>query len=148
MHGNDVAQVVRSLLSGTQIGDGWHRYTGSNNAAAEVGGCLTDAGPTAGLRFKATRSYQYQSTPAFAKETVYAFGTARSAQKDFTASTRLLDSCSSFTVDGATWTVARMPVTAIGDQTVRYRFNGSVPTAAGKVPTSPRPRCGYVGWRP
>ena len=27
-----------------------------------------------------------------------------------------------------------MPVAAIADQTVRYRLNGSVPTASGKVP--------------
>ena len=129
------AQVVRSLLSGTQIGDGWHKYAGGDGSASEVGGCLTDAKPSAGLRFTASRSYQYQTTTAFADETVYAFGTARSARRDFNASTRLLDSCSSFTMDGNTWTVARMPVTAIADQTARYSFNGSVPNATGdKVP--------------
>jgi hypothetical protein len=128
-------QVVRSLLSGPQIGDGWHKTTGSDGAAGEVGGCLTGTSDPAGLRFTATRSYQYLTTPAAADESVYAFGTARSARRDFNASTRLLDSCSSFTIDGSTWTVARMPVTAIADQTARYRFSGSVPNAAGdKVP--------------
>ncbi|MDQ1600758.1 MAG: hypothetical protein QOD68_2232 [Actinomycetota bacterium] len=128
-------QVVRSLLSGTQIGDGWHKYAGGDGSAAEVGGCLTEATPSAGLRFTASRSFQYQTTAAFADETVYAFGTATSARRDFNASKRLLDSCSSFTIDGNTWTVARMPVAAIADQTVRYRFNGSVPDAAGnKIP--------------
>ena len=128
-------QVVRSLLSGTQIGDGWHRTAGGDGTAAEVGGCLTGTSAPAGLRFTATRSYQYLTTAAFADETVYAFGTATSARRDFNASKRLLDSCSSFTIDGNTWTVARMPVSAIADQTVRYRFNGSVPDAAGnKIP--------------
>jgi hypothetical protein len=127
-------QVVRSLLTGTQIGDGWHKYSGSDGSAAEVGGCLTEGSRSAGLRFSATRSYQYLTTAAFADETVYAFGTALSARRDFNKSTRLLDSCSSFTIDGSTWTVARMPVAAIADQTVRYRLNGSVPTASGKVP--------------
>ena len=129
------AQVVRSLLSSTQIGDGWHKFAGGDGSAAEVGGCLTDAKPSAGLRFTAGRSYQYQTNAAFADETVYAFGTARSAQRDFNTSKRLLDSCSSFTIDGNTWTVARMPVAAIADQTVRYRFNSSLPDAAGnKIP--------------
>jgi hypothetical protein len=129
------AQVVGSLLSGTQIGSGWHKYSGGDGSAAEVGGCLTEASPSTGLRFKATRAFQYLTTPAFADESVYAFGTATAARRDFNASKRLLDSCSSFTTDGNTWTVARMPVAAIGDQTVRYRFNGSVPTASGtKVP--------------
>jgi hypothetical protein len=127
-------QVVRSLLSGAQIGDGWHKTTGTDGTAGEVGGCLTEASPSAGLRFKAGRSFQYLTSTGFADETVYAFGTARSARRDFNASTRLLDSCSSFTLDGNTWTVARMPVPAIADQTVRYRLNGSVPTASGKVP--------------
>jgi len=132
------AQVVGSLLSGSQIGTGWHKYDGGgggDGSAAEVGGCLTEASPSTGLRYKATRSYQYLTTTAFADESVYAFGTATAARRDFNASKRLLDSCSSFTTDGNTWTVARMPVAAIADQTVRYRFNGSVRTASGtKVP--------------
>ncbi len=127
-------QVVRSLLSGAQIGDGWHKTAGSDGTAGEVGGCLTGTSAPAGLRFTATRSYQYLTTPAAADETVYAFGTATSARRDFNKSTRLFDSCSSFTIDGSTWTVARMPVAAIADQTARYRLNGSVPSAAGKVP--------------
>ena len=129
------AQVVGSLLSGTQIGDGWHKYAGSDGPAAEVGGCLKGTSPSVGLRFHATRSFQYLTTPAFAEESVYAFGTATAAQHDFNASRRLLDSCSSFTMNGDTWTVARMPVTAIADQTVRYRLNGKVASADGsKVP--------------
>ena len=127
-------QVVRSLLSGAQIGDGWHKTAGSDGTAGEVGGCLTGTSAPAGLRFTAGRSYQFQTTTAFADETVHAFGTATAARHDFNASKRLLDSCSSFTIDGNTWTVARMPVAAIADQTARYRLNGSVPSAAGKVP--------------
>jgi hypothetical protein len=45
------AQVVGSLLSGTQIGSGWHKYgggSGGDGSAAEVGGCLTEAGPSTG----------------------------------------------------------------------------------------------------
>jgi hypothetical protein len=129
------AQVVGSLLSGTQIGSGWHKYTGGDGSAAEVGGCLEGASPSVGLRFKATRSFQYLTTTAFADESVYAFGTAAAARHDFNASKRLLDSCSSFTLNGDTWTVARMPVAAIADQTVRYRVNGKVAAADGsKVP--------------
>ena len=129
------AQVVGSLLSGTQIGSGWHKYTGGDGSAAEVGGCLEGASPSVGLRFKATRSFQYLTTTAFADESVSAFGTATAARNDFNASKRLLDSCSSFTLNGDTWTVARMPVAAIADQTVRYRVNGKVAAADGsKVP--------------
>ena len=128
-------QVVGSLLSGSQIGIGWHKYGGGDGSAADVGGCLTEATPSTGVRFNATRSFQYLTTTAFADESVYAFGTATAARRDFNASKRLLDSCSSFTTDGNTWTVARMTVAAIADQTVRYRFNGSVPLANGtKVP--------------
>jgi hypothetical protein len=129
------AQVVGSLLGGSHIGDGWHKYAGSDGSAAEVGGCLKGASPSVGLRFHVSRSFQYLTTPAFADESVYAFGTATAAQHDFNASKRLLDSCSSFTMNGDTWTVARMPVAAIADQTVRYRFNGKVAAADGsKVP--------------
>lgn len=125
------AQVVGSLLSGTQIGDGWHKYTGGDGSDAEVGGCLKGTSTSIGLRFKASRSFQYLTTPAFADESVYAFGTATAARHDFNASKRLLDSCSSFTMNGDTWTVARMPVAAIADQTVRYRFNGKVAAGDG-----------------
>src|SRR6476659_11170516 len=62
------AQVVGSLLSGTQIGSGWHKYAGGDGSAAEVGGCLTGTSPSAGLRFKATRSFQYLTTTAIADE--------------------------------------------------------------------------------
>jgi hypothetical protein len=127
-------QVVRSLLTATQVGQGWHKYDGGGSTSPEVEGCLAGDASPRGLRFTAGREYQYLTTPAFGGETVYAFGTARSARRDFNASVRLLDSCSSFTLDGDTWTVARMSAPEIADQTVRYRLKGSVTTAAGKVP--------------
>jgi hypothetical protein len=129
-------QVVRSLLTGPQIGDGWHRSdSSSGGSAVEADGCDPSTGASSpGLRFTADRSYQYLTSALFADETIYAFGTVTSARRDFNASTRLMDSCSSFTVDGNTFTVTRMPAPTIADQTARYRMKGSVTTPAGKVP--------------
>lgn len=129
-------QVVRSLLTATQVGSGWHLYDDSGNPSADVSGCPDASTTTVGLAFSAKRAFQYSSNLLFAHEQIESFRTTLGARKDFRKSLASFSSCTTFMVDGKPWTVTRVSLPAYADQQAMFRLSGPVATVAGDVPVT------------
>lgn len=127
-------KVVRSLLTATDLGTGWHKTDLGSGSGSEVSGCESAQYESVGVRFKAEREFQYGETPTFISESVYSFRTRTAARKDFTKGVRVFSACSSFTMDGSVFRITRLSVAPFADQTAAFKITGSVPTAAGDVP--------------
>ena len=129
-------QVVRSLLTATEVGSGWHLYDDSGSPSADVSGCTGTTQTTVGLKFSAKRAFQYSSNLLFAHEQIESFRTILAARKDFKKSLASFSSCTTLMVNGRPWTVARLSVPSYADQQAMFRLSGPVATAVGDVPVT------------
>jgi hypothetical protein len=127
-------KVVRSLLTATELGAGWHKTDLGSGDGSEVTGCESADYESVGIRFEVEREFQYGEVPTYIAENVWSFRTRTKASQDFSKGVRLFSACSSFTMDGAVFRITRLSVADFADQEAAFRIVGSVPTAAGDVP--------------
>jgi hypothetical protein len=126
-------QVKHALLTASQLGDGWQVTTGSGSGGtSEVEGC--EDFETVGVRVEAERTFRFGSTATLVQETVQSFRTTDGARNDFRKGVRQLSSCSSFSINGQDWTIARLPMPTVADRRVMFQLSGAVETASGTVP--------------
>ena len=130
------AEVAAAMITGPDLGAGWKRtVVPDNDPSTDSAGCDGGSAPSAGLRFDVSRGYQYRNVALRVAENISTFATVEAARADMVKGIASLRGCSSVTIDGRVWKLARLTMPSIGDQRVRYRLVGSVlsPTA-GAVP--------------
>jgi hypothetical protein len=128
-------QVKHALLTASQLGDGWQVTTGSGSGGtSEVQGCEEYDFETVGVRVEAERSFRFGSTATLVQETVQSFRTTDGARTDFRKGVRQLSSCSSFSINGQDWTIARLSMPTVADRRAMFQLSGAVETASGTVP--------------
>jgi hypothetical protein len=128
-------QVVHAALTADDLGSGWHTYDASNSGAdPSVEGCEGTSYRTTGVRYDVERDYQFGTSPTFVNEDLQTFRTKVAASRDFTKGLKSFSACTSLTIDGKPWTVARLTVPDYADRTVLFRLRGVIGTAAGDVP--------------
>lgn len=129
--------VESALLTAGQIssltGAEWHRFP-SSDSDSEVTGCgLTES---VGVTHSVERNFRYDAGPTLITEQIERYRTRELARADFRRAQRVLDGCTSLSLDGRPWQVEPLTVPDLRDGAMGYRLTGTVSSTTGEVPVT------------